>query len=641
MTVNSQRLLLAAAGASAAAAGLYVDDVFSCFLWDGHPAGGEKDIVAGIDLTEGGLVWTKVRNASDSHYLVDSEIGKTGSYYDNLATNLTGSLVTNQTYGVETFNDNGFTVDGSHPRINDGSKEYVSWIFRKAAGFFTVIKYSGNSTAGHNVAHDLGSVPGCILIKKLGGSSDWYVYHRGLNISKALRLNDDGVQVTGVWNSTAPTSTHFTLANNTEVNESGYQYIAYIFAHNDQSFGTDSDEAIIECGNYIGTGTVPHDISLGFEPQWLMIKRADGGSQTWRIFDTARGINTNLADPHLYPNQPTDEQNADDYLNVTPNGFTLTETNSTVNGNGDNYVYVAIRRPHKPPEAGTDVFQPLHVQGGTAMNVGFRADMLIAGFRDGGSSVAQINESRLLPKYQVTSTSDSAGGSEFYWDQQNQLTARSGGNFINWVFRRAPGFFDVVAWEGTSTSGSSTDALNHGLGAIPELIIGKKHSHTGNWTVYSSVTGINKELELNNNAAVASVTNMIKAAPTATTFTVGYGLNQDERYFIGYFFASLAGISKVGSYSGTGSNVGVDCGFTAGARFVLIKRTDSTGDWYVWDSTRGIVGGNDPYLLLNSTAAEVTNTDYIDPLNAGFTVTSSAPADLNASGGTYLFLAIA
>ena len=95
------------------------------------------------------------------------------------------------------------------------------------------------------------------------------------------------------------------------------------------------------------------------------------------------------------------------------------------------------------------------------------------------------------------------------------------------------------------------------------------------------------------------------------------------------------------NYSGTGSNVDVDCGFTAGARFVLIKRTDNTGDWYVWDSTRGIVSGNDPYLLMNSIAAEVTNTDYIDPLNAGFTVTSSAPAELNANGGTYLFLAIA
>ena len=65
------------------------------------------------------------------------------------------------------------------------------------------------------------------------------------------------------------------------------------------------------------------------------------------------------------------------------------------------------------------------------------------------------------------------------------------------------------------------------------------------------------------------------------------------------------------------------------------------GGWYVYDSARGIVAGNDPYKLLNSSAAQVTNTDYIDPLSSGFTVTSSASAELNASGGNYIFLAIA
>ena len=106
-------------------------------------------------------------------------------------------------------------------------------------------------------------------------------------------------------------------------------------------------------------------------------------------------------------------------------------------------------------------------------------------------------------------------------------------------------------------------------------------------------------------------------------------------------FANLAGVSKVGAYSGTGNNINVDCGFTAGARFVMIKRTDSTGDWYYWNTALGINSGDDPYLRMNSSGSKVTNTDYIDPLNAGFTVTSSAPAALNASGGNYIFLAIA
>jgi len=74
---------------------------------------------------------------------------------------------------------------------------------------------------------------------------------------------------------------------------------------------------------------------------------------------------------------------------------------------------------------------------------------------------------------------------------------------------------------------------------------------------------------------------------------------------------------------------------------VMIKRTDSTGDWYVWDSARGIVAGNDPYLLMNSSAAEVTSTDYVDTANSGFEISSTAPAAINANGGTFIFLAIA
>ena len=110
---------------------------------------------------------------------------------------------------------------------------------------------------------------------------------------------------------------------------------------------------------------------------------------------------------------------------------------------------------------------------------------------------------------------------------------------------------------------------------------------------------------------------------------------------VAYLFATCAGVSKVGSYTGTAALQTINCGFAAGARYVLIKRTDSTGDWYVWDSARGISSGNDPYLLLNSTAAEVTSTNYVDTDTTGFKVTAAAPAALNASSGTYIFLAIA
>ena len=100
-------------------------------------------------------------------------------------------------------------------------------------------------------------------------------------------------------------------------------------------------------------------------------------------------------------------------------------------------------------------------------------------------------------------------------------------------------------------------------------------------------------------------------------------------------------MSKVGSYTGNGSSQTINCGFTSGARFILIKRTDSTGDWYVWDTERGIVAGNDPHLSLNTTAAEVTTDDSIDPDNSGFIVNQVSATNINVSSATYIFYAIA
>ncbi len=161
--------------------------------------------------------------------------------------------------------------------------------------------------------------------------------------------------------------------------------------------------------------------------------------------------------------------------------------------------------------------------------------------------------------------------------------------------------------------------------------------------VYHKDLPIEKHLFLNDTHIAQTDNAWYDTLPTATQFQIGSysSVNNPSEDFIAYLFASVPDVSKVGSYTGTAADLDIDAGFTNGAAFVLIKRTDATGDWYLWDSTRGITTGNDPYLLLNSAAAEVTNTDYIDPLNAGFRITSSAPAALNANGGEYIYLAIA
>jgi len=172
----------------------------------------------------------------------------------------------------------------------------------------------------------------------------------------------------------------------------------------------------------------------------------------------------------------------------------------------------------------------------------------------------------------------------------------------------------------------------------------KQRSATNAWQVYSSALANTEYLVLNTTAAKApGATRWNSTTPTSTVFSIGTAseVNTSTATYVAYLFATCAGVSKVGSYTGTGALQTVNCGFTGGARFVLIKRTDSTGDWYVYDSARGISSGNDPYLFLNSTAAEVTGTNYVDTTSVGFQVTAAAPAGLNANGGTYIFLAIA
>ena len=132
--------------------------------------------------------------------------------------------------------------------------------------------------------------------------------------------------------------------------------------------------------------------------------------------------------------------------------------------------------------------------------------------------------------------------------------------------------------------------------------------------------------------------------PTSSVFSLGTynGINQSGRDFIAYLFATLAGVSKVGSYTGNGNTSGptVDCGFTSGPKFVLIKRTGNTGSWYLFDSVRGIVAGAESQLYLNSNAAEQTATDQIDPTSSGFQIVTNATG-LNSNGDNYIFYAIA
>jgi len=295
----------------------------------------------------------------------------------------------------------------------------------------------------------------------------------------------------------------------------------------------------------------------------------------------------------------------------------------------------------KTPKSGTEVFVVDDRAAATPAFVSdFPVDLYWTRAKTGGTffDYARLRGDKYL---QHDGTNAETSGAAYF--DSNTGVGSSGSastNNLAWMFKRGPGFFDVVAYTGDGTSRK----YNHNLGVTPELMIVKRRSSNEDWAVYSSALGATHGLYLNYDSAESETSGFWDdIEPTSTQFHVrGTTLTgASGSTYIAYLFASVDGVSKVGSYTGTGSDLNVDCGFSAGARFVLIKRTDSSGDWYYWDSARGIIAGNDPYQLMNSNAAEVTNKDYVDPLASGFTVTSSAPAALNASGGTYIFLAIA
>jgi hypothetical protein len=204
------------------------------------------------------------------------------------------------------------------------------------------------------------------------------------------------------------------------------------------------------------------------------------------------------------------------------------------------------------------------------------------------------------------------------------------------MWKRAPSFFDVVAYTGNGTAGRT---VSHNLGVAPEMMWIKRRDVSNGWKVYHSALGAGSSVALNETVGEETNGNGCwnSTAPTDSVFSLGPigDVNASGNTYIAYLFASLDGVSKVGSVSHTsGTPTNVDCGFTAGARFIILKRYDATSNWWVFDTERGIAVGNDARLYLDTTVAE-TSTDQIDPYSAGFTI------DGARATGDYIFYAIA
>lgn len=599
----------------------------------------------------GGLVWIKGRSGATDHALYDTARGAT---YD-LVSNSTAAQTTQST-GIAKFSDFGFSI-GALAKVNTSAATYASWTFRKAPKFFDVVTFTYDPAVGYpgkTVAHNLGATPGMIIVKSTtlgtGGGASWYVGHRATATPyvDTLFLSSTAAASAGNSNINNVTSTSFSFfgGGTSGVTET---YVAYLFAHDTTTDG------LIQCGSVTLDGTSTYqDVNLGWEPQFVLTKNASSLSN-WFINDNMRGMPVDSNSNLLFPNT-SGAEGSSNVTRPTATGFKI----NNVLGVNATYIYMAIRRPMKVPTDGTKVFQSVAdtQSSGTVRTIGFPADLAVSTgrttnighlFNDrlrGFSSTNTAFSPRLYSAQTSAETSSYAGvGAVTNTGYQDGDFFDPGISMIRYLFKRAPGFFDVVCYTGTS----GVKTVNHNLGVAPELMIVKRRSNIssdsyGNWRVYSSALGATQNLVLNlTNAPGASSLIWNDTTPTSSVFTAGTytDVNSSGNTYVAYLFASCPGVSKVGSYTGNGSSQTINCGFAAGARFVLIKRTDSTGDWYVWDTARGIVAGNDPHLSLNTLAAEVTTNDTIDPDSTGFIVNQVSATNVNVNAASYIYLAIA
>jgi hypothetical protein len=634
----------------------FVDDVFSTYLYTGN--GSTQTITNGIDLAgKGGLVWQKRRDLADDNFLSDTTNGLLNPPL--LISNQTGGLNYQGAYSpVNQFLSTGFNMTSLSPN-NASGRTFASWTFRKAAKFFDVVTYTGTGSA-RTIAHSLGVAAGMIIVKRTDTTGNWQVYHRSLTsaaYSIQLNLTNAEASAPTVWNSTAPTSSVFSVGTDATVNASGGTYVAYLYAHDTSSTG------IIQCGGGTFDSNGGTSVTLGYEPQWVLFKESGGGAN-WFIFDNMRGFNAtpSTSSRYLVANSSGAENNFGAVFAPNATGFTV----GNVFDPNVTYIYMAIRMPNKPPTTGTQVFAPVLYTGDETTNkqIGssVTTDMLIIANRDGVATnlvsyshplFDRMRGSDLMLRTSYNNAEDNNWrtyvnlDNQFGWDTgtgtsfQDYLN-KSGATYVSYLFKRASGFFDVVCYTG-AYSASVDQVVNHNLTVSPELLILKKRSGAGSWGVISTTLGLNRYLLLE--ATDASSNFQFISAVSSSTFSINKiadNYSETSSTYVAYLFATLAGIQYINSYVGDGTTGRViNCGFSAGARFICIKATSTTGSWWVWDSARGITSANDPALKLNSTAAEITSADAIDPSSSGFIVNQEATCSINASGVSYLVWAIA
>ena len=234
-----------------------------------------------------------------------------------------------------------------------------------------------------------------------------------------------------------------------------------------------------------------------------------------------------------------------------------------------------------------------------------------------------------------------SGGSlvAWAWDAGSSTVTNTDGNISCQVRSNASAGFSIVTYTGTGSAAT----VGHGLGVAPQMVIAKARTGGGsfpNWSVYHVNIGAGSVIWLNvTNAPAANANYWNNIVPTSTVFSVGNdvnGPNASPGAYVAYCFAPVAGYSNAFSYAGNGSTDGVFQYLGFRARLIIVKRTDTTGDWYMWDTARNTFNLVNLGLLSNSNGAELSLANAVLDVNSNGFKLRGTDAGVNASGGSYI-----
>jgi len=639
----------------------YSVEGFSTVTWRGN--GVNSQYIGGTGFRPS-LTWIKERSSTSAHQLHDQVRGAGNALYSNDTGQEDYSSTT-----LQAFSNDGFTV-GSHGAVNASGDTYVAWNWDMGADTptgFGCVTYKGNG--GTQSISGFGFSPDLVWVKNRSSAEEHALVDTVRGANKILESDTSDTEATYTDGLTKFDPDGFSIGGSSRFSANSDNYVAWGWDMGGTSVSNTSGsitstvranttygQSIVKYTSAAGACTVGHGLSSA--PELILYKTLT--SNDWVVYHTSVGnanklrLNTNAA-----------QASTSDFNSTSPTSSVFTDS---VTGGATNMIAYCFHSVSGYSKIGS--FSGSGSSGNT-ITTGFRPAFLLVKQTNASGENWYIFDSTREPlgeldtalkpdesnaeatsstkKVEFTSTGfklnstnsalNASGSTYIYYAVAGGMDSISTYNTTGSIDSRVkanPTYGQsIVSYVGTG----SAMTVGHGLDSTPEMIITKSRDRAENWFVYHEATGTGREIFLNTNGADGSNTNAMTAVNATTFASSGDSPNRSGDNHIAYCFHSVTGYSKFGSYTGNGSATGTSVTTGFKPAFVMLKRTDGTGNWMMFDSTRSPTNTISDYLVAHDSQAEASYP-FIDFNANGFQLKHTS-SHANGNGNTYIYMAFA